>query len=195
MLKYEKGIKTLDIEEKLTHIENICRNQAKLQKQDLENQINLKIKDSIQEEIELFKKKLDKKNNTIFEKLEKEHNSNLWELEKEFKQKEIDAKNTIMLNLYEELKSELKEFTKSEQYVDYLQKNIEKTLSKFRNKQNLTIYVISKDVEKISDMYENIKAIEDKYIGGCIIENDNQRVNNTLLENLEEKINEYKNNI
>lgn len=190
-----KDLKTLDIEEKLKSIEAICRSEAKAQKESLEKQVNSKIHESIQEIIDEFKLKENKKKISTLVKMEKEYNANLWQLEKEYKQKYLQQEDIIKNNLFEELKVEMMKFTKSKQYVDYLLKNINKTLSKFSEKQNLTIYVTAHDQSKISHIYANTKILDDKYIGGCIVENGIQSINNTLLENLEEKIDEYKNSI
>ena len=185
----------LNYEEKLQSIENVCNNKARLQKLDLEQKLKDKIGKSIQEEMDKYRSKQeDRKKNTLY-KMEKQYNTNLWQLENEYKQKYIELRTSINNRLREELKIELQNYAKSEQYLNYLRKNINNALNSIEDKQNIIIYLTSQDRQRLSQEFTNIEVMDDKYIGGCIVKGDSQIINNTILENLEEKIDEYKNYI
>ena len=185
----------LNYEEKLQSIENVCNNKARLQKLDLEQKLKDKIGKSIQEEMDKYRSKQEaRKKNTLY-KMEKQYNTNLWQLENEYKQKYIELRTSINNRLREELKIELQNYAKSEQYLNYLRKNINNALNSIEDKQNIIIYLTSQDRQRLSQEFTNIEVMDDKYIGGCIVKGDSQIINNTILENLEEKIDEYKNYI
>ena len=186
-------------EEKLKNFEVICRNEARRQKNELEEQINLKTQGTIQEELEIYRQKQENKKNNQLLKLEKNFNSALWQLENEYKRKLEQEKENLKNILYEELKLDLIKYTESEQYVEYLKKNIEKNAKELGQTENITILVTKKDKEKYLDYLEslryNIETMEDSFIGGTIAKSQDKLVNNTLLENLKERIHEYESNI
>lgn len=68
-------------------------------------------------------------------------------------------------------------------------------LKKIENKEDTSIGITKFDIEKyksiiISKYNIEIKEIEDKYIGGCILENIKQGIfiDNTLLNKIDEKL-------
>ena len=189
----------MDIEEKLKNFENACRVDARNKKNELETQINSKIQVAIQEQIEEYRQKQQNKKQKLLNKMEKQYNISLWELESEYKQKYSDEKNRIKTSLFEEIKADLIKYTDTEEYIEYLKRNIYKTAEKLRNKENITIYLTQKDKNKIQEQVQNlgyrIQTMEDKYIGGCIAEDGKMHINNTILENLKERIDEYESNI
>ena len=185
----------LNYEEKLQSIENVCNNKARLQKLDLEQKLKDKIGKSIQEEMDKYRNKQEIRKKNTLSKMEKEYNTNLWKLDNEYKQKYINLRIDISNRLMKELKTEMQSYTQTEEYLNYLRKNINNALNSIEDKQNIIIYLTSQDKQRLSQEYTNIEIMEDKYIGGCIVKGDSQIINNTILENLEEKIDEYKNYI
>lgn len=188
-----------EIEEKLKSFETICMSEAKEQKKELEKKIDEKTQTTIQDEIDKYKEKQENKKNKILLKMEKEYNTNLWNLENEYHKKNIELDKDFESRLFEELKNQLIEFTKSEQYESFFKKNIDETINKISQKENLIIFVTENDKNKFTNFLDNlnykIETIDDSNIGGCIIQNNEKSINNTILENLKEKINEYKGNI
>ena len=188
-----------EIEKKLKNFEAICISDAKKQKKELEDKINEKTQTTIEDEISKYKEKQENKKNKTLLKLEKEYNTNLWNLENEYHQKDVELEKNLKSRLFEELKNQLIEFTKSEQYESYFKKNIDEALNKISQKKNLIIFVTENDKSKFINFLDNlnykIETIDDSNIGGCIIQNNEELINNTILENLKEKINEYKGNI
>lgn len=185
----------MNYEEKLQSIENVCNNKARLQKLDLEQKLKDKIGKSIQEEMDKYRNKQEIRKKNTLSKMEKEYNTNLWELDNEYKQKYINLRIDISNRLMKELKTEMQSYTQTEEYLNYLRKNINNALNSIEDKQNIIIYLTSQDRQRLSQEFTNIEVMDDKYIGGCIVKGDSQIINNTILENLEEKIDEYKNYI
>ena len=188
-----------EIEEKLKNFEAICISEAKKQKKELEEKIKERTQNIIQNEIGNFKKKQENKKNKILLKLEKEYNTNLWNLENEYQQKDVELNKNIENKLFEELKTQFIEITQSEKYESYFKKNVYETINKISQKDNLIIFVTKNDKIRFTNFLCNlnykIETIDDSNIGGCIVQNIEESINNTILENLKEKINEYKGNI
>ena len=184
-------------EEKLRNFENNCRVSARNKKNELESELNSKMQAAIQEEIEEYRKKQQNKKQKMLHKIEKNFNIDLWELEREYKQKYEDEKNRIKEILFEEIKADLISFTDTEEYIEYLKRNINRSVEQLKNKDNITIYLTLKDKEKMKDIEDryNIQTMDYMYIGGCIAEDGEININNTLLENLKERIDEYKSSI
>lgn len=187
------------IEEKLKSIEDSCLKLANQDNENLKQEINDKIQAEINEELILYKNKLEKKKKNAFEKMEKEYNSNLWKLENESKQKIIDAEKILKNQLYEELCEKMKAFVLTDEYQDFLRNNIIEAQNMILNKSNLVICVTNKDKDRFFNIIQqysnNIETLDDSCIGGCIVKNTSEIIDNTILMNLKEKVNEYENNI
>lgn len=180
------------IEEKITKFEKNCLRNAKMDAEEIEKKINKEIEEEITDEILRYKKEAEEKLNRKILKLEKEYNVQVFEmnnnLKKELLQEEIMLKNDI----YEEAKKQIIEFTVSEEYEKYLFNTIRELI----NESNENFYITERDFElfekKIKNQFQNIRlfTINNKYIGGCICEvpEDKMRIDNTLLNYLNEKI-------
>ena len=114
-------------------------------------------------------------------------------------QKDVELNKNIENKLFEELKTQFIEITQSEKYESYFKKNDYETINKISQKDNLIIFVTKNDKIRFTNFLCNlnykIETIDDSNIGGCIVQNSEESINNTILENLKEKINEYKGNI
>ena len=90
---------------------------------------------------------------------------------------------------------EINDFVKTNEYETFLLKSIDEGLSKIEKENDTCIGITKLDFERYNELITNkynikIKEIEEKYIGGCILENTNQGIfiDNTLLNRIDEKL-------
>lgn len=187
------------IEKKLENFEKNCYELANEQKNSLEAKFNLKVKESIDKELKEYKQKLDKKKKNVFNRMEKEFNSNVWEIENDCKKRIIEKEEELDEQLFETLCEEMKQYTYKNEYLEFLINSIIIVINKIVNKSEIVIYITKSDKyrfeNEISRFSNNIETIDDSYIGGCIIKNNNEIIDNTILMNLKERIHEREKNI
>lgn len=187
-----------DIQKKLENFEQSCYKLANQERNTLEEKINLKIKDSVEKELGEYKKKLEKKKKNAFNKMEKEFNSKLWEIENDCKKRLIEKEKEFENEIYSNLCEEMKQFTYKEEYLEFFINCISSSIGKLINKNDIVICVTQKDKDRffneINNFSYNIQIIDDSFIGGCILKNENEIIDNTILTNLKEKIHERENN-
>ena len=129
------------------------------------------------------------------QKIEKDFNKKVFNYEMNSKKQIIDEENRLREMMKDEAILKLKDFTNNEKYEKFLFQSIDQGFSKMDTFKGTCIGITKKDIEKyqknISQKYNlNIKEIEDKYIGGCILENNEQGIiiDNTLLNMIEERL-------
>ena len=119
--------------------------------------------------------------------------------EKLIKQQElINLKENIIENIMTEIKDQLAEYTKTQQYFDYLKKEILNILNTLQPGEYY-LFLTERDVNKYKDSLNPIlsdyngfnvliKTSSVDLIGGFIIKNSNGkvRIDNSILEKLEE---------
>ncbi len=188
-----------DIEKKLDNFEKSCYALASEQKNDLEEKFALKVKESIEEELKEYRQKLEKKKKNAFNRMEKEFNSNVWKLENDCKKRLIEKEEELDKQLFESLCEEMKQFTYKDEYLEFLINSITNAMNKIENKNEIIVYITKNDKDRFESELKrfsnNIEIIDDYYIGGCIIKNNNEIIDNTILMNLKERIHEREKNI
>lgn len=119
--------------------------------------------------------------------------------EKLIKQQElINLKESIIKNIMTEIKNQLAEYTKTQQYFDYLKKEILNILNTLQPGE-YNLFLTERDADKYKDSLNEVLTNHNEFnvlikissvdlIGGFIIENSNGklRIDNSLLEKLEE---------
>ena len=110
-----------------------------------------------------------------------------------FIQKFLDLSDNIENEeLKEEVKRKLQIFTEKEEYLQYLIKTINDSLSVVNNDNSSIIFVTNNDKQKYEEVLNryNIKidVLDNDFIGGCKLKNDKLGViiDNTLKTNLDE---------
>lgn len=180
--------------EKIDKIRKSCLETAKKELAVLREENETYANKKISEMIEEYQDILSIKYKNELNKLEREYNRNLFDYE----MKENVSLNKIKSKLFDNIKSEvtadLKEFTDSKEYKNYLIKNIEETL---KVTEKGILYITEKDFKKYKDELErkfNIKIdkINDSNIGGCKIINNKISIDNTIKNSIEEKLSEVK---
>ena len=161
----------------------------------LEKEVDEEIKQGIEQEVKEYENKKQINYEKTIQRIEKEYNKKVYNYEINCKKEIIDEVKKLKENIKKEAGLRLKEFTNSEKYKEILLSTIEEAMKKIENNQNTNIGITKNDMEKYGSLiYErynsNISQIEDKYIGGCILKNEEQGIiiDNTLLNKINEKL-------
>lgn len=185
----------MNIEKRLKEFEESClgmaSNEASLLKQEIEQEIEEQIKSELEEYIT----KKEWNFNKTMEKLEKDYMKEIFKFQADCKKEILIAKKEIDIDLKKEVTNLIKNYTETEEYKNYLFRNISKAINCLENKDNTLIGLVSRDIEKYKDELSQkfnieITQIEDSYIGGCIIKTDSVIIDNSLKNNIEEKMQE-----
>lgn len=186
----------LDINiEKLKKFENICINMSNKEKEDLKNELDKKALDKINTQVEKFSNKLDSRLDKEKIKIEKEYNKKIVDIEFNSKKQILAEYERENNELYILCTQKLVDYTNTNNYNELLKKIFNISYDALDSKENLKIYLTSKDKNKIDlTCYGDVEELDEKYIGGIILKNDHMIVDNTFLTNLKEKINGIKEN-
>lgn len=186
----------LDINiEKLKKFENICINMSNKEKEDLKNELDKKALDKINTQVEKFSNKLDSRLDKEKIKIEKEYNKKIVDIEFNSKKQILAEYERENNELYILCTQKLVDYTNTNDYTELLKKIFHISYDALDSKENLKIYLTSKDKNKIDlTSYGDVEELDEKYIGGIILKNDHMIVDNTFLTNLKEKINGIKEN-
>ena len=179
----------LEIENKLKKFQEVCLDMSNKDKQNLEDTLNIKAESKIQKEIDLYSKKLNSKLEREKIKLEKDFHKKNIDLQLKAKKQLLSEKERENQKLFHDCINSLKNYVNTNEYTNLLHKILENSLNYLDNTDNLTIYVTNRDVNKIDfSNYGKVKTLEDNYIGGLILENNDMIIDNTFLTSLKEKI-------
>ncbi len=179
----------MNIEEKLKKFEKVCLEMSDTDKQNLTKELDEKAKNKIDKSVDNYKQKLENKLRKEETRLEKEYNKKSMDLSISYKRKVLDEYNSEQNELFEICKQKLIEFTNTEEYSKSLTNMFLKAMEMLDEKENLTIYVLEKDMSRFDfASYGEVKALNNSYIGGVKLQNKNMLVDNTILTNLKEKI-------
>lgn len=186
----------LDINtEKLKKFENICINMSNKEKEDLKNELDKKALDKINNQVEKFSNKLVSRLDKEKIKIEKEYNKKIVDIEFNSKKQILAEYERENNELYILCTQKLVDYTNTNDYTELLKKIFNISYDALDSKENLKIYLTSKDKNKIDlTSYGDVEELDEKYIGGIILKNDHMIVDNTFLTNLKEKINGIKEN-
>lgn len=179
----------LEIESKLKKFQEVCLDMSNKDKQKLEDTLNKKAESKIQKEIDLYSKKLNSKLEREKIKLEKDFHKKNIDLQLKAKKQLLSEKERENQKLFHDCINSLKNYVNTNEYTNLLHQILENSLNYLDNTDNLTIYVTNRDVNKINfGNYGKVKTLEDNYIGGLILENNDMIIDNTFLTSLKEKI-------
>ena len=179
----------LEIENKLKKFQEVCLDMSNKDKQKLEDTLNKKAESKIQKETDLYSKKLNSKLEREKIKLEKDFHKKNIDLQLKAKKQLLSEKERENQKLFHDCINSLKSYVNTNEYTNLLHQILENSLNYLDNTDNLTIYVTNRDVNKIDfSNYGKVKTLEDNYIGGLILENNDMIIDNTFLTSLKEKI-------
>ncbi len=184
----------IKIEKKIEKIRKSCLETAKRELVVLKEENISTTNEKISKMIEDYQDILSVKYTNELNKIEREYNRNLFDYEMEGNLRLNKVKTKLFENIKAKVVEELKKFVDSKEYKKYLIKNIEETL---KNSSKGTIYVTENDFKNYKDELEklfntNIDTIDNTNIGGCMVENNKIAIDNTIKNNIEEKLSEIK---
>ena len=182
----------MDLDNKIKKFEQSCERLAQIDAEKLNEKINTEIEEQINVELTEYVKKQEASYKKQCEKIVKDYNKALFEYEVECKKNVQNVKNIIKKELKEEVKRKLQIFTEKEEYLQYLIKTINDSLSVVNNDCFSIIFVTNNDKQKYEEVLNryNIKidVLDNDFIGGCKLKNDKLGViiDNTLKTNIDE---------
>ncbi len=185
----------MNINEKLIEfeksVEKLSNNDFKKIEKKVEDEINQAILDELLEYEQRKQINFEK----ITQSIEKEYNTKVYNYEIECKKQIIEEEEKMADNIKKNAIKSLEKFTDSNEYMLFLQENIKNALQIITHKQGTIIGTTKKDIERYKNILNEmfgleLKQIEDKYIGGCILENKIQGIyiDNTILNSVNEKL-------
>lgn len=179
----------MSIDEKLKKFQDTCLEISENDKKNLQAELDTKAKSKIEKELSIFEQKLETKFEKEKMQLEKEYNKKIIHIEFNAKKQLLDEEAQEKQQLFKECVRKLEDYTSTEEYIHLLEQILENTMSYLENRSNITICLTNRDAQKIDfKNYGNIEIMEDAYIGGLILKNENMLIDNTFLTNLKEKL-------
>lgn len=164
---------------------------SKKLKEEVDNEIN----SSIEEELEEYKAKKQANYEKLMEKMEKDYNKQIFAYEMQSKKAIINEENKILQEIKQEAIKRLKELIQKENYESFLESKIQEGLVVIENNEKTSCGITKKDREKFEGILTqkfklNLFEIDEKYIGGCILENQEEGIyiDNTIQNLVNEKI-------
>ena len=186
----------MNIKEKEKILEASCKKLLARDIAELNKTINTDIEKQIKEELEQYQQKEEFAYHKKIEKLEKDYNKQIYSAEMESKKEVLDQKKVILKELKKEVVEILRRFTNEPEYEEFLNKRIMEVTEKVSNSENSFLSLVSKDNEKYGNKIREkygveIKIMEDKYIGGCILEDkiEGLYIDNTIENSINENLN------
>ena len=183
----------MDIKEKENIFKASCQKIMMEEVAKLSKQIDDEIEKQIKDELEEYQEKEEFAYNKKIEKLQKDYNKEIFAKEMECKREVLNQKKIIQKDLQKEVVNLLKKFTETQEYRKFFMTKVDEVVAKVQDTSNSSLKILSKDNEKYGDEIRqkynvNIQIIEDKYIGGCILEDNVQGlyIDNTLQNSVEE---------
>lgn len=183
----------MNIEKRLKEIEESCFSMASDESSVLKQEIENEIEEQIKTELENYINRKEWNYNKTIEKLEKNYMKEIFKFQADCKKEILLAKKDVDIDLKKEVTTLIKNYTQTEEYKKFLFSNIAKAINCIDNKENVEIGLVSKDIEKfkneLSEIYKySIFEIDESNIGGCIIKTEFAIIDNSLKNNIEEKM-------
>lgn len=184
----------MNLEEKLNEFSESLNMLSNKEYNEIEKKIELDVENSVEEEISEYKLKKKLSYDKFTQRIEKEYNKKVFNYELNCKKEIIDEEKRLKDTIRNEAIKGFYDFTKKSNYIDFLRKTVNEAISVIGDNSLCTIGITKKDL----DAYEhelrlyykiNFIQIDNKYIGGCILENKEKGIyiDNTMLN----IINEY----
>lgn len=183
----------MDLEKKLKEFEESCLGIASKEAMELKKEIEQEIENQMKTELDEYNQRKEWNYNKTIEKLEKDYMKEVFKIQTDCKKEILNAKNEIYKDLKLEVINRIKEFTSKNEYKNFLLQLVKQSLEYTNSEDDIILGLTKSDLEKYKSDILNIrdvslKEIDDKYIGGCIIESDNIFIDNSLINNIEEKM-------
>lgn len=185
----------MEIKDKINIIEQSCKRLLKNESTELNKKIDYEIEKQIKDEIVEYQKKEEFNYNKKLEKMEKDYNKQIYSLEMDSKQEVLNQKKLIQKDLKKDVIQLMKVFVDSNEYESFLMSNIGEVVEKIANTDNSILSITKNDKKrfgnKILEKYHiKMNEIEDKYIGGCILEDSVEGIyiDNTIKNSIDERL-------
>lgn len=185
----------MDVNEKVGIIKESCERLLKKDTTELNKMIDSEIEKRIEDELKEYQEKEEFSYNKKIEKMEKDYNKQIYSLEMDCKKEILNQKSLIQKDLKKDIIQLMKKFTESSDYENFLMTKINEVIQKNPNNESSILGIVRKDNEKFADKiiqkYQiNLKIIDDKYIGGCILEDSIQGIyiDNTISNSIDENL-------
>lgn len=182
-------------QEKIKIFQESCQRLLNREVAELSKKIDTEIEQQIKDELQEYQEKEEFAYQKKLEKLEKDYNKQIYSLEMESKKDVLNQKKLIHKDLNKEVIQILKDFTKAPEYESFLMKRIEESIQKLENTNHAILGIVKQDEErygnKIREKYQiEIKIIDDKFIGGCILEDEmaGLAIDDTIQNSIDEKL-------
>lgn len=182
-------------QEKIKVFQESCQRLLNREVAELSKKIDTEIEQQIKDELQEYQEKEEFAYQKKLEKLEKDYNKQMYALEMECKKDILNQKKNIQKELNKEVIQILKDFTKTPEYESFLMQRIAESMQKLENTNHAVLGLVKQDEEKygnrIRENYKiEIKIMEDKYIGGCILEDDvvGLAIDDTIQNSIDEKL-------
>lgn len=187
----------MDIAEKMDKFKEDCLMQAKKEAEELEKEIIEQVENQVKDEMEPYNIRQEIKFNRAMKKIEKDYFASLYALESEKKQKIIKKQEELKEDFRLNLKEKIINFTKSQEYKDYLLDSIKKAVQNITENENeIILYITENDINLygaiVKKEYPNvqIESIDNTFLGGCRCFNKSKKIfmDNTLSLAIEEQV-------
>ena len=180
----------MDLSKKIREFEESCLSLASTDCEKIKEEINSEIEEQIKVEIADYITRKEWSFKKSIEKLEKNYMKAIFLCQTECKKEILKARDKVELDLRKNVINKLEEYVEKPEYKDYLLNSISKVS---KDVENFEIGITSRDYNKYKDElknkgFENVIEIDNSYIGGCILKTNTIYIDNTLLNNLNEKM-------
>lgn len=172
------------IDEKFEKFEKSCLEMARLEAYDLKVNMNKRIQERIEDEVNEYKKEANEKYNSKINKMEKKYNSDIYVAELNCKKSILSNKYIILKDIKREIQNELNIFVNSNNYIEYLEKSIISAMQRLSG-DSCEVYITVNDYNKYKDIIMQkynctLKITENDIIGGCLVID---KLNNVAIDN------------
>ncbi|KHO32615.1 V-type ATP synthase subunit E [Clostridium tetani] len=139
----------------------------------------------------------DKNIQSVEKKIKSKFEKEVFKLKLEEQQQLLNLKENMINETLESLKERIMDFTKSDEYTNYIKNHLDNTLKDIENKKGIIIYFNKKDLEKFKKIInkDNVEVSNESkdIIGGYIIQDKNNKFRvdcslETSIEECKEKI-------
>lgn len=182
-------------EEKIKIFEESCKRLLHREVSELNKNIDTQIEQQIKEELQEYEAKEEFAYQKKLEKMEKEYNKQIYSFEMESKKEVLNEKKLIQKDLEKQVIQILKDFTKTPEYQAFLIRRVDETVQSLKDTNHTVLGIVKQDEEKYGAEIRNkyniqIKTIDDKYIGGCMLEDyvAGLSIDDTLKNSIDEKL-------
>ena len=178
------------MDEKMKEFKEVCNEISLQEKEELETQLNKKLSDTIKEDIEEYKNRLEKKYEEESFNMQKEYNNNLINLQIDAKKRILEERQNIRNELFQALLIKFKDYCLSDSYKEDFIKMYVHAKTFLESDSKYIIGVVDNDIHKLKqlDEFSDFEILPDKYIGGILIKGKNIIIDNTIYTSLKESI-------